>query len=41
MVYNIAQQDGLGVRVTSSPGQGATFRIVIPAHPAGERDSRQ
>jgi signal transduction histidine kinase len=29
-VYTIAQQDGWGLAVASTPGQGATFRIVLP-----------
>jgi signal transduction histidine kinase len=30
LVYSIAQQDGLGLSVESSPGAGATFCVLIP-----------
>jgi len=33
MVYNIAEQQGFGLAVDGSPGQGATFRLLIPAVP--------
>ncbi len=29
-VYTIAQQEGWGLAVESAPGQGATFRVVLP-----------
>jgi signal transduction histidine kinase len=32
MVYSIAQQDGLGIRLESVVGKGTTFRVIIPAH---------
>ena len=35
MVYNIAEQQGFGLAVDGSPGQGATFRLLIPAVPEG------
>ena len=31
LVYSLARQDGLGIQMESDPGQGATFRILIPA----------
>ncbi|MBC8001693.1 MAG: hypothetical protein H7X97_03805 [Opitutaceae bacterium] len=31
MVYTIAQQDGLGIRVETTRGTGTVFRILIPA----------
>jgi signal transduction histidine kinase len=31
MVYSIAEQEGLGVAVESSPQRGARFRILLPA----------
>ena len=31
MVHTIAEQEGLGIAVESSPGHGATFRILVPA----------
>jgi signal transduction histidine kinase len=34
MVYTLAQNDGLGIRVESEPGQGTAFSIVIPASEA-------
>ena len=30
LIYNIAEQDGLGVSVVSEPGNGATFTLTIP-----------
>ena len=30
LIYNIAEQDGLGVSVASEPGNGATFTLTIP-----------
>lgn len=41
MIYAMAEQDGLGIGLESSPGQGATFRIVIPVDgpPAAPRAS--
>ena len=29
-VYTIAQQEGWGLAVESAPGQGTTFRVVLP-----------
>lgn len=34
-VYTLAQQDGWGLAVSSPPGQGATFRLVLPVEPRG------
>lgn len=34
MVYNIAQQDGLGIHVTTTLGEGSAFSVVIPTHPS-------
>jgi two-component system cell cycle sensor histidine kinase/response regulator CckA len=34
MVYTLAQNEGVGIRVESEPGQGTTFFIVIPAREA-------
>jgi signal transduction histidine kinase len=34
MVYTLAQNDGLGIRVESEPDQGTAFSIVIPASEA-------
>jgi signal transduction histidine kinase len=31
MVYTIAEQDGLGIAVESSPAGGASFRVLLPA----------
>lgn len=33
MVYSIAEHDGLGISVETAPGQGATFRILLPVPP--------
>jgi signal transduction histidine kinase len=33
LVYSIAEREGLGIAVQSSPGQGADFRILIPLAP--------
>lgn len=30
MLYTMAREDGIGVAVTSAPGQGATFRLLLP-----------
>ncbi len=35
LVYSIARQDGWGLDVTSPPGKGATFRLILPAIPGG------
>ncbi len=35
LVYSIARQDGWGLDVVSPPGQGATFRLILPAAPGG------
>src|SRR5262249_34005149 len=29
MLYTMAQEDGIGVAVTSEPGRGATFRLFL------------
>jgi signal transduction histidine kinase len=31
MVYTIAQEEGFGLTLESEPGQGTTFRILVPA----------
>ncbi len=44
LIYNIAEQDGLGVSVVSEPGNGATFTLTIPvaeATPVRETHSFQ
>ncbi|MSU58844.1 MAG: hypothetical protein EXS35_11880 [Pedosphaera sp.] len=33
LVYSIAQQEGLGLKVESEPGEGATFSLFIPTAP--------
>lgn len=38
-VYNIAQQDGLGLGVDTTPGAGTTFRVVIPVASADPETS--
>jgi signal transduction histidine kinase len=30
MVHSIAQQEGMGLMVESAPGEGVTFRVIIP-----------
>jgi signal transduction histidine kinase/WD40 repeat protein len=30
MVYTMAREDGIGIGVATEPGQGATFRLLIP-----------
>lgn len=35
LVYSIARQDGWGLDVTSPPGKGATFKLILPALPGG------
>ena len=34
-VYTMAEQDGLGLAVTSAPDAGTTFRIYVPVAEAG------
>jgi signal transduction histidine kinase len=36
MLYTMAREDGIGVAVTSEPGRGATFRLLLPADAPGE-----
>ena len=33
MLYAMAQEDGVGVAVESLPGQGTTFRLLLPLDP--------
>ncbi|HVY69881.1 MAG TPA: ATP-binding protein, partial [Verrucomicrobiae bacterium] len=33
MVYELAKEMGCGIKVTSEPGQGATFTIILPVDP--------
>jgi len=33
-VYSLVAQVGGGISVQSAPGQGASFRVLLPAHPA-------
>jgi signal transduction histidine kinase len=35
LVYTIAQQDGLGLCVTSEPNKGAAFTLVLPVDSVG------
>jgi signal transduction histidine kinase len=35
MVYSIAQQDGLGLDLETAPGEGTSFRVLLPANSRG------
>jgi signal transduction histidine kinase len=39
MVYEIARETGLGLRVESAPGQGSTFTILLPVAETAATDA--
>lgn len=41
MIYSIAEQEGMGLAVDSTPGYGTTFRIFLPVAGADVRESHR
>jgi two-component system cell cycle sensor histidine kinase/response regulator CckA len=39
LVYSIARQAGLGLTLSSEPGQGARFTVFLPTVPATVRET--
>ncbi len=40
-VYGIIRQHGGGIRVSSAPGEGTTFKILLPAHVGQRQDQSE